>query len=382
MLYGHPSRMTKGLLERLAAGELIIGDGSFVFLLERRGYVSAAAWTPEACVLYPEAVRQLHREYLRAGADVMQTATFYSSDWQLQHVASFRNDEKMKNLTTGDINSAAVDLARGVAEEGGALVAGSVSPVSSIAFKKGKEHVINEFQKQMAIFKEKKVDFLLGEFFINIEEAEWAIQIMAEIGVPVACTMRIPPTGDASGCSPQECAVRMAKAGASVVGINCMYDPTICLETVALMKQGLKEAGLQTYLMVQPLGFHTQEPGYVDDKRGYNALPDWPYAMEPRAISRLDVHNYARAAYELGVRYIGGCCGFEPHHIRAIATELSDERGGLPPAAYNVTPWDALKVSNSSSYWVKTDKEYWDNLTPSTGRQLQTFATLQSKTDQ
>ncbi|XP_038066766.1 betaine--homocysteine S-methyltransferase 1-like [Patiria miniata] len=370
----------KGLLERLAAGEVIIGDGSFVFLLERRGYVSAAAWTPESCVLHPEAVRQLHREYLRAGADVMQTATFYSSDWQLQHVATTRNDEKMKSLTTADINSAAVDIARGVAEEGDALVAGSVSPVSSIAFKKGKEHVVGEFTKQMATFREKKVDFLLGEFFINIEEAEWAIQAMAEIGVPVACTMRIPSRGDAAGHSPQECAVRMAKAGASVVGVNCMYDPDICLETIALMKEGLKEAGLdQTYLMVQPLGFHTQDPGLIEDRRGYNALPEMPYALEPRAITRIDAHRFARAAYDLGVRYIGGCCGFEPHHIRSLAIELSKERGRLPPAAFNMTPWDCLKVSNTSSYKEKTSQEYWFNLNPASGRQVKPFATLCKK---
>lgn len=45
--------------------------------------------------------------------------------------------------------------------------------------------------------------------------------------------------------------------------------------------------------------------------------------MEPRALTRIDVHKFARRAYELGVRYIGGCCGFEPYHIRAIAEEVS-----------------------------------------------------------
>ena len=44
--------------------------------------------------------------------------------------------------------------------------------------------------------------------------------------------------------------------------------------------------------------------------------------MEPRTLTRWDVHKYARRAYDLGVRYIGGCCGFEPYHIRAIAEEV------------------------------------------------------------
>lgn len=110
-------------MERLDAGEVVIGDGGFVFALEKRGYVKAGPWTPEATVQYPEAgwvihllrslmsqinfsdarrialscaniwtilqfcpeVRQLHREFLRAGANVMQTFTFYASDDKLEN---------------------------------------------------------------------------------------------------------------------------------------------------------------------------------------------------------------------------------------------------------------------------------------------------------
>ena len=74
----------KNILERLAEGP-IIGDGGFVFQLEKRGYVKAGPWTPEAAVEHPEAVRQLHREFLRAGSDVMQTFTFYASDDKLEN---------------------------------------------------------------------------------------------------------------------------------------------------------------------------------------------------------------------------------------------------------------------------------------------------------
>ena len=73
----------KGLLERLSEGP-VIGDGSMCMTLEKRGYCRAGPWTPEAVVLYPDAVRQLLREYLRAGADVLQTPCFYCSDGKLQ----------------------------------------------------------------------------------------------------------------------------------------------------------------------------------------------------------------------------------------------------------------------------------------------------------
>jgi len=68
-----------GILDRLAAGP-VIGDGSMCMTLEKRGYCRAGPWTPEAVVTYPEAVKQLLREYLRAGADVLQTPCFYASD--------------------------------------------------------------------------------------------------------------------------------------------------------------------------------------------------------------------------------------------------------------------------------------------------------------
>ncbi len=63
-------------------------------------------------------------------------------------------------------------------------------------------------------------------------------------------------------------------------------------------------------------------------------------ALEPRNVTRWDIHRYAREAYNLGVRYIGGCCGFEAYHIRAIAEELSEERGGkLPPGSEKHGLW-------------------------------------------
>ena len=73
----------QGILERLANGP-VIGDGSMCFTLERRGYARAGPYTPEAVIMYPEAVRQLLREYVRAGADVVQTPCFYSTDGILE----------------------------------------------------------------------------------------------------------------------------------------------------------------------------------------------------------------------------------------------------------------------------------------------------------
>jgi len=75
-------------------------------------------------------------------------------------------------------------------------------------------------------------------------------------------------------------------------------------------------------------------------------------ALEPRLYTRWDAHEYARQAYDLGVRYIGGCCGFEPYHIRAVAEELEPERGYLPPASDKHVQWGGGLTMHTKP-WVR-----------------------------
>ena len=102
---------------------------------------------------------------------------------------------------------------------------------------------------------------------------EWAISVCKSKvkGKPVAASMCIGPEGDLHGTGAAECAVRMAKAGADVVGVNCHFDPFVSLKTIALMKDGLEAAGLlqkPVYLMVQPLAYFTPDAG----KQVFNVL--------------------------------------------------------------------------------------------------------------
>lgn len=90
--------MSSGILQRLAKGP-VVGDGSMVTTLEKRGYVCPGPWTPEAVVEYPEAVLQLHKEFVRAGSDVIQTATFFASDVKLNS----SNDGTRRRYTVRNI---------------------------------------------------------------------------------------------------------------------------------------------------------------------------------------------------------------------------------------------------------------------------------------
>ncbi|XP_073322138.1 betaine--homocysteine S-methyltransferase 1-like [Pagrus major] len=353
------SKKRRGILERLNAGEVIVGDGGYVMQLERRGYVKAGHWTPEAAVEHPEAVRQLHREFLRAGANVLQTFTFYCSEDKLEISGN------VPNITGAQINEAACDLAREVANEGGALVAGCVSKTPCYVQSHSEMEVKAIFKKQMDDFLKKDIDFFIVEFVDHVEEAVWAVEVLKTSGKTVGATMCISPHGDMQGVPPGECAVRLVKAGADIVGINCHLDPLTCIRTVKLMKEGLEKAGLKAHLMVQPLGFHTPECNLG----GYTSLPEYPFAMETRAITRWDIHKYTREAYNAGIRYIGGCCGFEAYHIRAIAEELAAERGFLPPASEKHGLWGAALEMHTKP-WVRARarREYWENLLPASGR--------------
>jgi betaine-homocysteine S-methyltransferase len=352
----------KGILARLREGP-VIGDGGFVFALEKRGYVKAGPWTPEVTVEHPEAVRQLHREFLRAGADVMQALTFYASEDKLEN----RGNVAQQKYTGQAINQAACDIAKQVAGEGGALVAGGISQTPTYLSGKGKTAVQAEFRKQVEVFVKNGMDFLICEYFEHVEEMEWAIQVCKETKLPIAATMCIGPEGDMHGVSTAVCAVRMAKAGANIVGLNCHFDPDMTLKTIKLMKEALHHEGLNdVFLMTQPLAYHTPDCG----KQGFIDLPEFPFSLEPRVCTRWDIQNYARRAYDLGVRYIGGCCGFEPYHIRAIAEELAPERGGkLPAGSEKHEMWGAgLKMHTKPWVRTRTTREYWENLKEASGR--------------
>ena len=133
---------------------------------------------------------------------------------------------------------------------------------------------------------------------------EWAIEECRKTDLPVAANMCIGPDGDMHGVSSAECAIRMAKAGAHVVGINCHFDPFVSLECIKKMKAGLDAAGLSPYLMVQPLAYHTPDAG----KQGFIDLPEFPFSLEPRICTRCDkVFNIPHLMNHLKVGHAPVC---------------------------------------------------------------------------
>jgi betaine-homocysteine S-methyltransferase len=308
--------MIKGILERLAEGP-VLGDGGYLLELEKRGYVQAGPFTPEVVIEHPDALAELHREFLRAGVDVLQTMTFYASDDKLATVG-------MKDKVD-EINRNAVQIARKVASEGDALVAGNLSLTWAYLPEdpSSGDHVRALFDRQLQDQLDAgPPDFWIGETFSYLGEALLFVERAKATGLPTMVTMSFEQIEPRSyeGDTPAECARRLAEAGADVVGVNCLNGPEQQLP-IAIEMRGAVDG----YVATQPVAYRTtaQEPDFT-------AGPRFPYALDPLQLSRQDMAEYARKAKDAGIEYIGSCCGSVQAHARAMAKAIgklpADER--------------------------------------------------------
>lgn len=304
--------MSKGILERLTEGP-VLGDGGYLLELEKRGYVQAGPFTPEVVIEHPDALAELHREFLRAGVDVLQTMTFYASDDKLATVGL--------QGKVDDINRNAVQIARRVASEGDALVAGNLcltwaydpqDPASA-------DHVRALFDRQLQDqIDAGGVDLWIGETFSFLGEALLYVERARLTGLPVMVTMcfeqQVPRSYE--GDTPADCARRLADAGADVVGVNCLNGPEQQLP-IAIEMRGATSA----FVAAQPVAYRT-----TAEQPDFTATGSFPYALDPLQLSRQDMAEFARRAKDAGLSYIGSCCGSVQAHVRAMAKAL----GKLP----------------------------------------------------
>jgi betaine-homocysteine S-methyltransferase len=307
-------QMPKGILERLAEGP-VLGDGGYLLELEKRGYVQAGPFTPEVVIEHPDALAQLHREFLRAGAEVLQTMTFYASDDKLATVGM--------QGKVDDINRNAVKVAREVASEGDALVAGNLSLTWAYLPEDGSssDRVRALFDRQLQDQLDAgPPDFWIGETFSYLGEALLFVERAKQTGLPVMVTMCFeqPLPRSYEGGTPGECARRLADAGADIVGVNCLNGPEQQLPIALEMR-----SATSGYVAAQPVAYRTTA-GAPD----FTESPNFPYALDPMQLSRGEMAEFARGAKDGGLDYIGSCCGSVQGHIRAMAKVL----GKVPEA--------------------------------------------------
>lgn len=306
----------KPFLERLQERP-VVGDGGYLIELERRGYVDSGSgrekvgtgrgsgqFTPEVAIERPEALAELHREFLHAGAEALQALTFFGTREKLNRAGY--------GAETESINAAAVKLAREVAG-GKAYVAGSVSRTQLIeregpeALGKAREHI----GEQIRLLKDAGVDFLILETFFHLSEMTAALDEAAASGLPTVATMSFRPlvTQCSDGHSPADCARVMADHGAAAVGANCEQDPARMLALLREMR-----SATSVPLAAQPSAFITTEACH-----SFTRLPQFPDDLETIQVSRQAFEEFGRVAASEGIHYVGGCCGCNAAYLRALA---------------------------------------------------------------
>jgi betaine-homocysteine S-methyltransferase len=312
------------LLDRLEQGPVICAEG-YLFELERRGYLQAGAFVPEVVVEHPELVAQLHREFVHAGSDVVEAFTYYAHREKLRLIG--------KEDALEEINRQALRIAAEVAEESGALLAGDVCNTNVFDPRDaGSAAAVRAmFEEQVGWAVDAGVDFVIGETFSWAEEALIALEVIEETGLPAVITLavhRAPETRE--GWSPADACRRIEDAGAAVVGLNCIRGPQTMLPLIERVR-----AACEGHVAALPVPYRTTdaEPSFQSlTDPGCDCIPGdrpFPTALDPFVCNRYELGEFARAAADMGVTYLGVCCGAAPHHIRSVAEAL----GRTPPAS-------------------------------------------------
>jgi len=327
----------KGILERLEEGP-VLGDGGYLLELEKRGWVRAGPFTPEVALLNPGALHELHTEFREAGADVLQALTFYASRDKLATVGL---ENKLE-----DLNRAAVRIAKEAAGDR-CLVAGNLSltwmyePGNAAAA----DRVRRTFDEQLAVQVEEGVDFIVGETFSWLGEALLAVERAKKTGLPVMVTICFENKDEtADGKSAADAAKALADAGADIVGMNCLRPPEHLLGPMEQMRRAVTG-----YLACQPVAYRTPR-----NQPDFTSLPEFPLGLDPLQLTRKEMGDYALRAREIGINYIGACCGAVAIHIREMARALGklteDSRvwkkgGEKPMSAYEYYGHDRPKAA-------------------------------------
>jgi betaine-homocysteine S-methyltransferase len=301
-----------GIGQRLAAG-VVLGAEGYVFELERRGYIQAGPYVPEVVLDFPGAVRELHREFLRAGADVMVALTYYAHREKLRQVGREGDLEAM--------NRQAVRLAGEVAREGGALVAGNLCNTWAYDPDDAATDatVAAQYTEQLGWAVEEGIDFVISETNDYLGEALIALEVIQGLGLPAMVTLAsTQPERTRDGYDYVDACRILAEHGATIVGLNCDRGPATMLPLLARIREVVDCA-----VAAQPVPYRTTSAmPTMESLRADDVDRVFPLALEPFSCTRFDMASFAQAARDVGVNYVGVCCGGAPHHVRAMAEAL------------------------------------------------------------
>ena len=287
-------------LEALKRGPLVF-DGAMGTQLYERGYFITRSFD-EANLARPDLVLDIHRDYVAAGAHIIEANTFGANR---ELLGRYGVQDR-----TRDINRAGVRLARQAAD-GRAYVAGSVGPTGRMTGglnDERREALVSIFKEQIEALLEEGIDLLVLETFLSAAEIEAALQAARALYQgPIVAQMSFSEDRPAiDGLSPALIADFLNDRGADVVGVNCAEGPAYVFEVAREM------LGHGRPVSAQP---NAGRPRRLDERTIYMTTPEY-------------FGVYARRLFQSGLALVGGCCGTGPEHIRRVVDAAAMLSGG------------------------------------------------------
>ena len=285
-----PERVLKDLI---ADGRVHVFDGAMGTMLYGKGVFINVCYD-ELNLRAPDLVRDIHRAYVKAGAEIVETNTFGANTVKLAHYGLADQ--------THAINRKAAEVAREAAGER-AFVTGAIGPLGIRMEPFGETSRVEAFEffrAQALALKDGGVHGFVLETFSDLDEIREALRaVRAVTDLPVFAQMTIQEDGNtAYGTDPETLARALDEYGADVIGLNCSVGPQGILEAIERMARVTARP-----LSAQP---NAGLPRQVGDRKIYMASPEY-------------TGEYAKRLVEAGARFVGGCCGTTPDHIKTLA---------------------------------------------------------------
>ncbi len=319
--------MATDLLTRLQAGPVLC-DGAMGTLLYSKGIFINRCYD-ELNISQPDLIRNIHHDYLQAGAEIVETNTFGANSFRLGRHGCV---DKL-----ADINRMGARVAREAAKSFDALVAGAVGPLGIRIEPLGKialAEARSAFREQIQALDEEGVDLIILETFGYLEELHQALLAAREVNpkLPVVAQVTIDEEGNClDGSSPEHYGPQLQEWGADVVGCNCSVGPVAMLDAMERVR-----AVTTVPLSAQP---NAGMPRSVEGRNIYLCSPEY-------------MASYAKKFVEVGVSLVGGCCGTTPEHIHSMKSRLrvgaARSTSFKPVAAPSAAPVDTVALGERS----------------------------------
>lgn len=312
----------KDFRQAVTDDRVYVFDGAMGTMIYARGVYINRCYD-ELNLTQGDLILSLHREYVKAGADIIETNTYGANRLKL---TAHGLDDRIR-----EVNLAGVRLAREAANER-AYVAGAMGPLGIRIEPYGPTSVEEAqaiFREQAEALLEGGIDLFVLETFSDVAEIHQAINAIRGVcDLPIVAQMTIQNDGNTSyGTSPELFTKRLDEWGADIIGLNCSVGPHAMLDALEKMRQVTSRK-----LSAQPNG---GLPRQVDGRLMYMASPEY-------------MAKYAKRLIQSGAKFVGGCCGTTPKHIKEIANAVAALSPGrtavqvlpleLKPDAAEVTP--------------------------------------------